>query len=417
MRAKLAPSLEASPSTKPSDPALLDQYEQLIEQTLLAGRVQEAFELSGTGWVPIANLGWVTGEFGRGLRILERFVPADDFSVIEHHLHQRRRSRIANALGLFAAKLGDLDRARRAFAYSHDLSHRSSDPREGSIWLQNLADVELNAGHFPQALKYSEAALSLAAEASDEFQTEDSLVLRALANFCLGNIDTADFERAARFRGQRIYTTYGINEAECKHLSGDRSGARNQTQVNLEFAVRKSYVATICRCNALLARFFLPDDPARSGRHLQEARAFANRSGVAELQLRCFHAASELELHLGDFPQAVAEAEAGILLADTCSFGKYSIDLRLALAETLLVAGDAHKALQSARDALDRSEHTDCTYAWGQADGLHFCGLAHLRLGEHELARQRLTAALELRERLSHGRIEETRRALDLCRL
>jgi hypothetical protein len=28
------------------------------------------------------------------------------------------------------------------------------------------------------------------------------------------------------------------------------------------------------------------------------------------------------------------------------------------------------------------------------------------------LARQRLTAALEIRERLGHGRIEETRRAL-----
>jgi hypothetical protein len=31
------------------------------------------------------------------------------------------------------------------------------------------------------------------------------------------------------------------------------------------------------------------------------------------------------------------------------------------------------------------------------------------------LARQRLTAALELRERLGHGRVEETRRALDSC--
>jgi hypothetical protein len=43
--------------------------------------------------------------------------------------------------------------------------------------------------------------------------------------------------------------------------------------------------------------------------------------------------------------------------------------------------------------------------------------MAHLRLGERELAVQRLTAALELRERLGHGRIEETRHALDLCRL
>ena len=63
-------------------------------------------------------------------------------------------------------------------------------------------------------------------------------------------------------------------------------------------------------------------------------------------------------------------------------------NLRLALAETYLAAGDPRKALQNARNALDRSEHPDCQYAWGKADGLHFCGLAHLRLGERELAQQ-----------------------------
>ena len=151
-------------------------------------------------------------------------------------------------------------------------------------------------------------------------------------------------------------------------------------------------------------------------KHLQDARAFANRSGYVELQLRCFHAACELQHHVGDYPQSIAEGEAGILLADTCGFGKYSIDLRLSLAEAYLAAGDPHKALQNARNALDRSEQPDCQYAWGKADGLHWCGMAHLRLGERELAHQRLTIALEIRERLGHGRVAETRRALELCR-
>ena len=53
------------------------------------------------------------------------------------------------------------------------------------------------------------------------------------------------------------------------------------------------------------------------------------------------------------------------------------------------------------------SEHPDCQYAWGKADALHFCGIAHLRLNEPELARQRLTAALELREKFQRGHIEE----------
>jgi tetratricopeptide (TPR) repeat protein len=177
VRAKLAPTLEARPGTKPSDPAILDQYELLIEQTLLAGRVQEAFDLYWNGLGAYAHLGWVLGEYGRGLRILERFAPGDNFSIIESRLPQRLRSRLVNALGLFAAKLGDLGRARRALSHASDLSRSASDPGEGSIWVQNLAEVELNAGHFRRALTYAETALSLANEAMDSYQTQDSFTL------------------------------------------------------------------------------------------------------------------------------------------------------------------------------------------------------------------------------------------------
>jgi tetratricopeptide (TPR) repeat protein len=135
-----------------------------------------------------------------------------------------------------------------------------------------------------------------------------------------------------------------------------------------------------------------------------------------ELQLRCFHSACELQRSLGDHAQSISEGEAGILLADTCGFGKYSIDLRLALAESLLAAGEPTRALQHARAALDHSQAPDCRYAWGQADALHFCGIAHLRLGERELARQRLADAFELRQRLGHPRIDETRTALEQLR-
>src|SRR5207253_6135229 len=139
------------------------------------------------------------------------------------------------------------------------------------------------------------------------------------------------------------------------------------------------------RCNALFARILVPDDPVQANRCLQSAREFANRSGNVELQIRCFHTASGLHLHFGDYPQAIAEGQAGILLADTCGYEWYSVDLRIVLAEIFLAVGDSRKALQTARDALDRSEHLDCEYAWGKADGLHFCGLAHLQLGEREL--------------------------------
>jgi hypothetical protein len=108
----------------------------------------------------------------------------------------------------------------------------------------------------------------------------------------------------------------------------------------------------ICKCNALLTRLPIADNPRKeAAQYLREASLFAERSGVVELQLRCFQAACELYQHLGDLQQSIAEGEAGILLADTCGFGKFSIDIRSSLAETYLTASNYQKALQAARTA------------------------------------------------------------------
>jgi tetratricopeptide (TPR) repeat protein len=414
VRAKLAPSLEARPTTYPSDPAILDQYELLIEQTLLAGRIQEAFHLYWYGLGEGRNLFWVLGENTRGLRILERFVPGDEFSVLEPHLPQPERSALVNNLGVFASALGDLTRGRKAFGYCGRVYAEVSDQEGTSISAENVSHIELNAGRFREAFNSAQSAVSLANEANDDNRVLYSLAFRAAIYFAIGDIpaSVADFKRAAELRGNPLLSTWGMYEAECRLIRGDRSGALSQTRANREYAVSYNYNIDLCKCNALLTRLLAPEDPSQAAQHLKDARGFAERSGSVELQLRCFHAACELHRRLGDFPQAITEGEAGILLADTCGFGKYSIDLRLATGEAYLAAGNARKALQNARNALDRSEEPECQYAWGKADGLHFCGLAHLQLGERELARQRLSAALEIRERLGHGRVEETRRAL-----
>jgi tetratricopeptide (TPR) repeat protein len=414
VRARLASSLDAKPKTPPIDPPTLDQYELLIEETLLAGRIQEAWELYWSGLGGFKNLGWALGEYARGLRTLERFAPQEDFSRIDPDLPPLDRARLATNIGWFAWSLGDLVRARDALHYARGMDQSAAAPARETIDSQGLAAAELSAGRFPEALDYSESALSLATEEQNETESVNALAFRATVHFALGHITAAeaDFRHATELKRVPLYSVHGIREADTKFQLGDRLGALRQTEANREIAVATDWNEDLHACDALLARFLLPDDPAQAAHHFQDARAFADRSGNVEFQLRCFHAATELHRHLGDLPQSITEAESGILLADTCGFGKFSIDLRLALAETYLAAGDPHKALQNARNALDRSEAPDCQYAWGKADGLHFCGIAHLRLNEPELARQRLTAALEIRERLGHGRIEETRRAL-----
>jgi tetratricopeptide (TPR) repeat protein len=412
VRARLAPSLEERPRELSRDPAILDQYELLIEETLLAGRVQEAFDLYWEGLGNIAHLRSL-GEVARGLRILERFAPQDDFSGAASLLSQVDQSVLATDLGLLAMYAGDLLRARKAHSYSLEIDRQVSHAKNQSINYGNLAEIELNAGNFLVASEYSQRAVILLGQDADARR----ISFRAYSLAALGEMEEAadQFKRASEAEGRALYSIDAVMEAEFNALRGLQDEAISQTENNREVAIEWGWGQDVCRCDALLARL-IKDDLVRASRHLADARAFASRSGAVELQLRCFHSACELQHSLGDHTQSISEAEAGVLLADTCGLGKYSIDLRLALAESLLAAGEPTKALQYARAALDRSQAPGCRYAWGQADGLHLCGVAHLRLGERELARQRLTAALELRQRLGHPRIDETRTALESLR-
>jgi hypothetical protein len=122
VRLGLAPSLEARPKTPPSEAAVLDQYEMLIEESLLAGHIVEAFELYKYGLGSGRNLGWALGENGRALRILESFVPGDQFDKVQEGLPLHDQAQLINELGYFASAMGDLERARTAFMHCRRLN-------------------------------------------------------------------------------------------------------------------------------------------------------------------------------------------------------------------------------------------------------------------------------------------------------
>lgn len=241
---------------------------------------------------------------------------------------------------------------------------------------------------------------------------------RASAHLAMGDLGRAesDFHVASEKFGRQLDDYSGVLEAESKLVRGDRAGALSQTESILRLCLRNEWNSTLCRCNALLGYLILPDDPAKAIQHLSAARSFAKKSVNAELQLRVFHSACLVHLYIGDFRQSISEGEAGIELADNTGFGKWSIDVRLSLAQAYLGASEPEKALRLARNSLDRSEQQDSQYAWGQAEAAYICGVAHLRLGERELAEQRLAASLALQEKLQHPRIEEARRELARCK-
>src|SRR5260370_40640394 len=67
-------------------------------------------------------------------------------------LSPRQRAMVANDLGLFAKALGDLTKARAAFAYCQSLDVGAADAEIKSTVVQNLALAELVAGRLLQAI-------------------------------------------------------------------------------------------------------------------------------------------------------------------------------------------------------------------------------------------------------------------------
>lgn len=122
--------------------------------------------------------------------------------------------------------------------------------------------------------------------------------------------------------------------------------------------------------------------------------------------------AAEIARSAGDLLAAQAEAAVGLNAAEASSYGQLTIDLHLMLARIHLAMPEPQAALRQAREALDRAQHADCQYAWGEANALHLCGLCHRALGERELAQKRFEAALRLRERIQHPEVEQTRKLL-----
>src|SRR5207249_3417666 len=100
-------------------------------------------------------------------------------------------------------------------------------------------------------------------------------------------------------------------------------------------------------------------------------------------------------------------------LADSCGFGRWSLDIRTELAQIHLAASEPAKAIPPAEWVLGRSQEPDCQYAWGVADGFHLLGIAHAHLGEAAKARDYLTRAIETRTPLGHPGLPETRAELD----
>jgi hypothetical protein len=90
-------------------------------------------------------------------------------------------------------------------------------------------------------------------------------------------------------------------------------------------------------------------------------------------------------------------------------------NLLVALARIDLGWPDPPKAVQAARQALDLAAHPDCQYAWGKADAAQVWGEAYFANYEPALAQRAFTQALEVRKRIEHPGVADTKRWLAMA--
>jgi tetratricopeptide (TPR) repeat protein len=405
----LGAGLEQRPDKKPTEPDALDRYERLIEATRLAGREQEAFELFWYGLGSYRHLGTILGEYERGFRVLSAFSPTGRPEDLGTTMVLRWRSLLANELALYAFRLGRLAEAWAIRRLDDGWKRTLAEPKETSIGLRNSSQVAFAMGRLAEARELADEALSEAEAAKDEVGKKFSLGFRAIAAHALGDIVAAhaDFATATDLNGEPLYSAQGSQHAR-HHLDlGNFAKARSLADHGLATARRYGWNQEFPWFHALLARIELAEG-GNPTPHIEEIRAWTSRTGDMQYTIEAHLLAARHLLGRGDAQAALGEAETGLLHAAACGYGLLRIELLVALARIRLLWPDPPRAIQEAREALDRAAHPDCGYTWGEADAAQAWGESYFANREFELARGAFTRALAVRRRIQHPGVAET---------
>jgi tetratricopeptide (TPR) repeat protein len=406
----LGVGLERAPETNPTDPVELDRYERLIEATRLAGHEQDAFDLY---WYGLGNYRHITqrlGDYARGYRVLAAFSRTGRPEDLAPSLPLRERALLSTELSLLAVDLGRLAEARAIRRLDDEWKRSLGRPEDTSAGLRNSAGLALALGRLPEARAFATEALTYAKAVDETWDQCFSLGFRAMAAHGLGEIAAAgeDFAAATELEGDSLTSLRGSQHARHRLDLGELAAARQLALHGLETAHKAGWSNEFPRFHALLARVVLAEggDPAS---HIQEMREWTARSGAMEWIVEAHLLAASQQLLNGDIQAALAEAEGGLLHAVSCGYGLLRIELLVVLARIRLAWPDPPQAIQAARQALDLAADPECGYAWGEADAAKVWGEAFFSNREFALARRAFARALEVRTRIEHPGVADTR--------
>lgn len=422
VRNKLAIGLDTKPENKPTDTETLDRYEKLIEYCILAEHYHEAYNLYINimgGSVGKTHLYHKLGDYGRAIRIISFFSKDQTPETITNKLADNNQAYLINAWGLAANALGDLKTANLCFNLSIKIYKERNENAYIASVLINSAVISLDRGLHSRAKEILlESHKFLKVEKKEGYYKNsverNAALFLGITFHCLGEISISkeNFDLATKLSGGSMYSLEGFYECERLFNLGQKAKSLERAKENLTYSEKDFGLNTISFHRIIIGMLLLPDSISEARKYLQQIREWTEKSGNMECIIRSHILAAEIAYYSGDYPVALFEATTGLNQAESCGYGKFSIDLLLLLSKIQLAIPDYKTALSNARNAMDRSANPECGYAWGEANGAHLCGVCHKALGEYELAQQRLTRALELREKIQHPEAEETRKFL-----
>jgi tetratricopeptide (TPR) repeat protein len=415
IRNKLSVGLDNRPDIKPRESEILDRYETLIEHSILADRIQEAYDLYKNvmgGEAGQDHLYHYLCDYGRMTRILSLFAKDGEPQKLSSQIPLSDRAHLIGGWGLAIHALGDLRTAERCFDLQCKFLQLNEDIRNLAQALQNRGWTAMTMGVFTLAQKFQKESLKLA---ETDWVRSNSYSHLAYTSHALGKIQEAqnNFIRASEKRGKPLFSLSGFYEAEHLFAIGNKKKAYERTVENLNACEYGNLLRDIALCHILLGFLCLPDSIAKAHSYLKKVRDWTAQSGHMGCIIRAHILASEIAYCAGDLQSALSEANIGLNHAEGCGYGKFAIDLHIQLAKINLAIPDPRTVLRHARTALDRSEHPDCCYAWGQANAGHLCGVCHKDLSEPKLAKKRLQAALAIRKKIQHPGAKDTEKLLN----
>lgn len=418
VRSKLAIGLDTRPESKPCETEILDKYEKLIEHSILSGHFHEACDLFNNvmgGGGGDDHLFHHIGDYGRIIRIISLFSTNGTPQNFTNQLTDGNKSNLFSYWGLATDAQGDLKTSDACFNISNELDRKNKDWRNLAVGLQNSANIALHKGFYPSAKKLLEISLEYInkEDSNIEFVKQvkrysNSFLASTLHELGEISLSIHHFEKAREILGKPLNSIDGIYKAEHLFALGDKTKALKITNENLITCENNNWPRDINLCHYLLSILSLPESVSQARQYLQKLREWTEKSGNMECIIRSHILASEIAFASKDYPTALLEARTGLNHAEGCGYGKFTIEILLLLSKIHCAVPDYRAALAYARSALDKSQHPDCCYAWGEANGLYLCGICHKYLGEPELAKMRLEAALKVQEKIHHPEIHLT---------